>query len=572
MTASLRVGIDVGGTNTDAAVLQPDDAILATAKRPTTPDVTGGILDALDTILAADGVDRDAVEAVMLGTTHCTNALAERDGLHEIGVLRVGAPATQCIPPLIEWPDDLAAATGNHVALVRGGHEFDGRELVPLDTSAVWAAAETFEDAGVDAVAVTAVFSPVRADHEERAAEIVAEVVGDAVPVSRSHEIGSVGLLDRENATALNAALTGVAHEAANAFLDAMDIRDLDTRLYFGQNDGTLMDVEYALKYPIFTVASGPSNSVRGAAALSGVEDGIIVDVGGTTTDVGAVANGFPRESTAAVEIGEVATNFRMPDLISIGIGGGSIVAVNGSVSVGPESVGYDLVDRARCFGGDVLTATDIAVAAGDADIGTVPPDGDPATVRTAREQIHERIAEAVDRMKTGPSPGSGARPRLLDGSSGRSRSPGRWDHTSWKTSNWGRVPTCRTCLRRRLQTRSRRYPSRPLAPRCANWPGQSETAGWSRSAPRRRWWPRSGRPWSTGSTGAMSRSTRTRSTSRRSSSPPTASRTGCASSQPGPSPLTTARPSSRAGSTRIPQRRSRRPSRRTGSRTPPTG
>lgn len=403
MTRGLRIGIDVGGTNTDAAVLDPDDAILATAKRPTTGDVTGGILDALDTVLAADGVDRDAVGAVMLGTTHCTNALAERDGLHEVGVLRVGAPATQCIPPLMEWPDDLVAATGDNVVVVRGGHEFDGRELVPLDEAAVREAAGSFADAGVEAVAVTAVFSPVRADHEERANEILAETLPDDVPVSLSHEIGSVGLLDRENATALNAALTGVAHEAAEAFLDAMAARDLDARFYFGQNDGTLMDVEYALNYPIFTVASGPSNSVRGAAALSGVEEGIIVDVGGTTTDVGAVANGFPRESTAAVEIGEVATNFRMPDLISIGIGGGSVVTADGAVTVGPESVGYDLGTRARCFGGDVLTATDVAVAAGDVEIGTTDPDGDPATVRAARTAIHDRIAETVDRMKTGP-------------------------------------------------------------------------------------------------------------------------------------------------------------------------
>ena len=403
MTGGLRIGIDVGGTNSDAAVLDPDDAILATAKRPTTADVTGGILDALDAVLAADGVDRDGVEAVMLGTTHCTNALAEREGLHDVGVLRIGAPATQCIPPLMEWPDDLVDATGNHVTVVRGGHEFDGRELVPLDEPAVRDAAASFADAGVDAAAVTAVFSPVRADHEERAATILSEVLDGDVPVSRSHEIGSVGLLDRENATALNAALTGVAHEAAQAFLDAMAARDLDARFYFGQNDGTLMDVEYALQYPIFTVASGPSNSVRGAAALSGVEDGIIVDVGGTTTDVGAVVNGFPRESTTAVEIAEVATNFRMPDLISIGVGGGSIVTADGAVTVGPESVGYELGRRARCFGGDVLTATDVAVAAGDVDIGSTEPAADPATVRAARTTIHDRIAETVDRMKTGP-------------------------------------------------------------------------------------------------------------------------------------------------------------------------
>ncbi|WP_332900384.1 hydantoinase/oxoprolinase family protein [Haladaptatus sp. CMSO5] len=394
-----RLGIDVGGTNTDAVIMNTDDELLAKTKTPTTEDITTGILHALDDVLDESGITVDALGYVMLGTTHATNAITERRGLNEVGVIRIGAPATQSIRPLLEWPDDLADAIGNNVSILDGGHEFDGRTLNDLDEAQVREQVREF--AGVDAFAVTSVFSPVREDHEARVAEIIRDEVGDEIPISLSNEIGSVGLLERENATTLNAALTSVADEAASAFVEAMDERGIDANLYFGQNDGTLMSVEYAIRYPIFTVASGPSNSVRGAAYLSNVQNGIIVDVGGTTTDVGAVSDGFPRESSVAVEIGDVKTNFRMPDIIAIGIGGGSLVSTDGEVMVGPQSVGYKLTDEALCFGGETLTATDLEVAAGTIDIGSVTPDIDEETVLAAREFVRGRVERAVDRIKT---------------------------------------------------------------------------------------------------------------------------------------------------------------------------
>lgn len=401
-----RLGIDVGGTNTDAVILDDTDEPIAETKTPTSEDVTSGILSALDDVLAQSAVSVDDLSHVMLGTTHATNAIAERQGLNEVGVIRVGAPATRSIRPLLEWPDELAAAIGDKVAIVDGGHEFDGGEINDVDEQEVREVVREFGD--VDAYAVTGVFSPVRDDHEERVAAIVREEAGEELPVSLSNQIGSVGLLERENATALNAALTSVAETAATAFIDAMDERGIEADLFFGQNDGTLMNVEYALDYPIFTVASGPSNSVRGAAYLSEIRDGIIVDVGGTTTDVGALTDGFPRESSVAVEIGDVKTNFRMPDVISVGIGGGSHVSVgegDNEVTVGPESVGYRLTEESLAFGGDTLTATDIAVATGTVDIGDRLPEVDRSMIEGARAYIRAEIERAIDRMKTSAEP-----------------------------------------------------------------------------------------------------------------------------------------------------------------------
>jgi N-methylhydantoinase A/oxoprolinase/acetone carboxylase beta subunit len=164
------------------------------------------------------------------------------------------------------------------------------------------------------------------------------------------------------------------------------------------------MSPELAMRFPVLTFASGPTNSIRGGGFLSGIEDGIVVDIGGTTTDVGVLVNGFPRESAVAVDIGGVRTNFRMPDVLSIGLGGGSRVRTrDGRVTVGPDSVGYRLLEEALVFGGKTLTTTDVAVAAGKAHVGNVATVGvlDPALVSAATERMRQMLEDAIDRMKT---------------------------------------------------------------------------------------------------------------------------------------------------------------------------
>jgi N-methylhydantoinase A/oxoprolinase/acetone carboxylase beta subunit len=436
----LRIGIDVGGTNTDAVVLDEGDRILAAAKRPTSPDVTDGLRQALAAVLSAlaalDAPGRPGgraaeVRRVMLGTTHATNAILQRRSLGRVAVLRLGAPATTSIPPLSDWPADLRQVVAAGTAIVRGGMFVDGRAIAPLDVDAVRrflhdvaapsraaspaepsraASPAPFEAAAseapsseapssgiaVDAVAVTGVFSPAGADQENRVAEIVREELG-AVPVSLSHEIGALGLLERENATVLNAALYGVAREVTAALHQALADHGLTAETFFAQNDGTLMAVDHAARHPVLTIGSGPANSLRGAAFLSGVADAIVADVGGTSTDLGVLVNGFPRESAAAAEIGGVTTNFRMPDILSIALGGGTVVGDR----LGPESVGYRITEEALAFGGATATLTDAAVAAGRGAVGTHSvPTGGP--LAAALRRADEMVADAVDRVALG--------------------------------------------------------------------------------------------------------------------------------------------------------------------------
>src|SRR5207253_2131371 len=340
----LRVGIDVGGTNTDAVALDRSDALLAKAKVPTSADVTGGITAALAEVMAQLGDQRGRVTNVMLGTTHATNAILERRGLGRVALLRIGGPATYSIRPLFAWPHDLRETVSAGELIVDGGMEFDGREIVPLDLETARRFLESI--AGhVDGIAIASVFAPVSAEHELAVGDAARAVLGADVHISLSHEVGTVGLLERENATVLNAALVGV---------------------------------------------------------------------GRTSTDVGVLANGFPRESTTPAEIGGIRTNFRMPDLISVALGGGSIVRRrNGAVDVGPESVGYRLPESALVFGGTTPTLTDAAVAAGRAHLGNAELAlARRADLEPALACADAMLAEAIDRVKLA----RGAQPLIVVG------------------------------------------------------------------------------------------------------------------------------------------------------------
>jgi N-methylhydantoinase A/oxoprolinase/acetone carboxylase beta subunit len=403
MPESLRIGIDVGGTNTDGVLLNTSDRVLAKVKTPTTADVLWGVRNAIAALLASSGAALLDVQFAMLSTTACTNAITTREDLVPIALLRLGAPATTAIPPLTTWPQDLRDKVLVEQRILRGGHEFHGGEIVPLDEAGVREAAQALHGR-VGAIAIAGVFSPLNPTHEERAMAIVREELGPEIPVTLSHEIGSLNLIERENASALNAALTRVAHRVVHGFQGALrDLGLAHVHAYLGQNDGTLMSLEMGLRFPVLTIACGPANSIRGAARLSGVREGMVIDIGGTTSDLGVLVKGFPRESTAGSEVGGVRTNFRMPDLLSIGLGGGSRVHTSDAgLTVGPDTVGARLRECALVFGGTELIATDLAVAAGRACI------GDPERVRHLSPQlvaegmntICNMLANLIDRMK----------------------------------------------------------------------------------------------------------------------------------------------------------------------------
>lgn len=152
-----------------------------------------------------------------------------------------------------------------------------------------------------------------------------------------------------------------------------MNSLGLNCALHLTQNNGTILPLEDALEFPVLTISAGPTNSFIGSAKISGLTDAVVVDIGGTSTDVGLVVNGLPRRSVDSSSIGGVSLNFPMPDVLSIALGGGSYIDMKNSddIHIGPLSCGKDLKKEAISFGGNRLTLTDIAVSLDLIDLGT---------------------------------------------------------------------------------------------------------------------------------------------------------------------------------------------------------
>ena len=366
-------------------------------------DVTGGIAAALTAVLGDPAVERARISHAMLGTTHATNAILQRRGLARVAVLRIGSPATHAVRPLFGWPEDLRAAVSVGEAIVPGGIEFDGRDLVPFDGEATSRFLGSLP-ARPDGVAIVSVFAPVSARHEEAAAAVVARVLGEDMPASLSHEVGSIGLLERENATVLNVALAPLAREVAAALGAALaDPRPGRGRVLRAERRDADADSRRPCGCRCSRSGAGRRTACAARRALTGLRDAIVIDVGGTSTDIGALTGGFPRESMAGIDIGGVRTNFPMPDIVSLALGGGTVIEGVGSrLRVGPESVGAEVTSCALVFGGTTLTLTDAAVAGGRMALGSPEAAAPHAEVlRAALAVADSRIEDGVDRMKT---------------------------------------------------------------------------------------------------------------------------------------------------------------------------
>ncbi|QTB24121.1 hydantoinase/oxoprolinase family protein [Lysinibacillus sphaericus] len=399
-----KIGIDVGGTNTDAILLDYNSQLIYSVKSPTSLDIKSGIEQSLQQLLQGANIDKTKITHAMLGTTQCTNAIVERKKLARVGVIRLGYPATASVLPYTAWPSDMIDKLSGKYAIAHGGYEYDGQLLSALNHAEITKLLEEWRDQ-VESIAIVGVFSSIKNDQELQVRDWIRAIYGEDFPVSCSSLIGSVGLIERENATILNAALCKVIETTTQGFIQALQAEGIfNVDVYLCQNDGTLMSIDYAKQFPILTIACGPTNSIRGASYLSQIQNTMVLDVGGTTSDIGVLHDGFPRESSVAVELGDIRTNFRMPDIISVGLGGGSIVRVKeNKITVGPDSVGYKISEEALVFGGSTMTTTDIAVRLGLAEVGdrNLVAHIDEAFAKAVQEEISSLLEQAIDKMKT---------------------------------------------------------------------------------------------------------------------------------------------------------------------------
>ncbi|KAI0015892.1 hypothetical protein F4780DRAFT_773230 [Xylariomycetidae sp. FL0641] len=421
---TLRIGVDVGGTNTDGVILNPTDSlgpsrgIVAWKKSSTTRNPSDGINHVIREMFQASAIDPGDIASVTIGTTHFINAVVEMDRsrLAQVAVIRLCGPFSEAIPLGVDWPPKLRNIICAHRATVDGGLEIDGSLIAELDEDAIRRECAAIRAKGIRSIVVVGIFSPIDVvfRQEERAAAIIREEYAEA-DVVLSKEVANIGFLERENAAVLNAAILPFARRTIHAFQDAVARLALRCPVFVTQNDGTILPASAAARLPIRTFSSGPTNSMRGAAFLTRELDDskdamMVVDIGGTTTDVGLLLpNGFPRQAAAYSEIAGVRTNFSYPDVKSIGLGGGSIVrkTEDGRLTIGPESVGYQIQQKALVFGGDIPTTTDYTVS-GDASVHI----GDRSRVDNGEMQedlprfkaeVKSMLERIVDTMKTSP-------------------------------------------------------------------------------------------------------------------------------------------------------------------------
>lgn len=395
---------------------EPDRGIVAWKKESTTKNPSDGINNVIREMFEQSNVDPQDIASVTIGTTHFINAVVEMDKsrLAKVAVMRLCGPFSKSIPVGVDWPSKLRNIICAHRSTVDGGLEIDGSLISELDEDEVRHQCEIIKSKGIKSIVVVGIFSPIDVlyKQEERAAEVIREVY-PAADVVMSKEVANIGYLERENAAILNASILSFARRTIHSFQDAISRLNLHCPVFVTQNDGTILPASSAAKLPIRTFSSGPTNSMRGAAFLTqdlNKEAMMVVDIGGTTTDVGLLLkNGFPRQAAAYSEISGVRTNFSYPDVRSIGLGGGSIVGRDrdGHLTIGPESVGYQIQTKALVFGGDIPTTTDYTVLADKkvqiGDRSLVESSNLGADLSEFKAKVTSMLERIIDTMKTSP-------------------------------------------------------------------------------------------------------------------------------------------------------------------------
>ena len=329
MTISL--GIDTGGTFTDAVLLGADRQVLASAKSLTTRfDLSigiGGALDPLPPELLA------RVGLVSLSTTLTTNSVVEGKGA-PVCVLLAGYDAAQ-----IKSSGLLELLGADAIVSLAGGHDAGGFALVPIDEAAAREAIER-QAPRVSAFAISASFGVRNPEHELQLRALVEQLCDK--PVTCGHELASsLGAPRRALTAALNARMVSHVKALIDAVRRTLARRRVDAPLMMVQGDGTLVNVARALRRPVGTVLSGPAASVLGACALSGRADAIVADMGGTTTDIAVVRGGVPELSFDGALVGQWRPMVEAVKVYAIGLGGDSEVRFGGGegLVIGPRRV-----------------------------------------------------------------------------------------------------------------------------------------------------------------------------------------------------------------------------------------
>jgi N-methylhydantoinase A/oxoprolinase/acetone carboxylase beta subunit len=332
---SYLLGIDTGGTYTDAAVLDEEASrVIASAKSLTTrPDLAPGIAGAIDAAVAEAGIRASEVALVSLSTTLATNALVEGQG-GRVALVFIGFDEAE------QHRSGLSdALKGDPVIALAGGHNHAGNERLPLDLAALETAVRDLGE-GISGYAVCASFGTRNPSHEVAARDLIRRLTGR--PVTCSHELSAALNGPKRALTAvLNARLIGMIDRLISACESHMAVLGIDAPLMVVRGDGALVSARLARERPIETILSGPAASIAGASWLTGEQDALVSDIGGTTTDVCLLRAGKPAIDPMGAQVGKYRTMVEAVAMRTTGLGGDSEVhlleGLDGALWLGPR-------------------------------------------------------------------------------------------------------------------------------------------------------------------------------------------------------------------------------------------
>lgn len=325
----LGLGIDTGGTYTDAAMVDLQDRrLLAWSKSPTTPyDLAEGIAGSISALLRQHRFDPREVKLVGLSTTLATNSILEGRG-GKVGLIGIG------------WDHDGKTALGaERCIFIKGGHDSKGREMDPLDLDTLRKMVSAANDE-VDAYVVSSMFSIYQPGHEDRARELIRGMTNK--PVVAGYELsGELGVIERSVTAVLNARLLPIIDDFLDRIGEALQGLHINAKVMVLKGDGSVMPVSMARVRPVETVLSGPAASLLGGSRLAGLDNCLVVDMGGTSTDIAYFDDGFPRISPEGAKVAGWRTRVKSIDATTVGLGGDSEIAsdLQGDMRIGPRRV-----------------------------------------------------------------------------------------------------------------------------------------------------------------------------------------------------------------------------------------
>ena len=347
------IGLDVGGTHTDV-VLLGDEGLISEIKVPTEPDhLFNSVLSGLEKATA--GIDPQKIKRVVLSTTLTTNAIAQNK-LPPVGMLVSAGPGI----------DPESFSTNRHFRVVPGAIDHRGREIKPVDIEAVKSIAGEFETEGIQHIGIVGKFSVRNPEHELTIREVIKKSFAH---VFVGHQIsGALNFPRRIATTFLNAAVYPIHRKFYEAVRRSLEARGLNLPIRILKADGGNMQFDASIDFPVQTILSGPAASVMGSIAFAPEhEDCLVMDIGGTTTDMAIFVDRAPLLDPLGGTLGLYKTLIRSLDTHSIALGGDSAVTLeNGDLKVGPERRG-----PAMAYGGPAPTPTDALFVLEDI------PDGD---------------------------------------------------------------------------------------------------------------------------------------------------------------------------------------------------